>query len=297
MRKEYFSFKSNSYNKQRGVALLILLFVLGSGALYALLSTLNQNNLQIERDKKTAEALALAKQALIGFAVSKDLQPGGAERPGDLPCPDMNDDGSAEAICGNPAGSNQSTRLGRLPWKTLKLPELRDGYGEHLWYAVSNNYKNNNRHFPLNSNTNGTISIRDASGNIINNGSTATGAIAVIIAPGPPLSRLGVLQVRSGAGINNPNNYLDVTAAEDNGAFIDGTQDGFIYGNPSNINNQMNNDQISVITREELMPLIIKRVEGEVRQYSVIGTPHRISTTDPNGWWLINDWQALYRLP
>jgi hypothetical protein len=31
----------------------------------------------------------------------------------------------------------QAERLGRLPWKTLGLPDLRDGDGERLWYAVS----------------------------------------------------------------------------------------------------------------------------------------------------------------
>jgi hypothetical protein len=25
-------------------------------------------------------------------------------------------------------------RMGRLPWKTLRLPDLRDGHGERLWY-------------------------------------------------------------------------------------------------------------------------------------------------------------------
>jgi hypothetical protein len=44
--------------------------------------------------------------------------------------------------CGSLAGdSGQAQRLGRLPWKTLGLPDLRDGHGERLWYAVSTKYK------------------------------------------------------------------------------------------------------------------------------------------------------------
>ena len=33
---------------------------------------------------------------------------------------------------------------GRLPWKTLAIPDLRDGAGERLWYAVSVRFKRNN---------------------------------------------------------------------------------------------------------------------------------------------------------
>ena len=49
---------------------------------------------------------------------------------GELPCPDTDNDGFAEAAC--------STRtLGRVPWRTLGIPEPRDTAGETLWYAVS----------------------------------------------------------------------------------------------------------------------------------------------------------------
>ena len=62
--------------------------------------------------------------------------------PGYLPCPDTDGDGWAEATCGSLDGaSGQASRLGLLPWKTLGLPDLRDGYGERLWYAVSSKYK------------------------------------------------------------------------------------------------------------------------------------------------------------
>ena len=61
---------------------------------------------------------------------------------GGLPSvPDL-DERWAEATCGSLAGNvGQDQRLGRLPWKTLGLPDLRDGYAERLWYAVSTRYK------------------------------------------------------------------------------------------------------------------------------------------------------------
>ncbi|MGB9149567.1 MAG: hypothetical protein WCB36_04915 [Burkholderiales bacterium] len=292
--------RSIGLQRQRGIALLILLLILASGGIYALLRTLNQNSLQTERDRITSDSLAAAKQALIGYAVGMNLQPNTALRPGDLPCPDGNNDGSAESSCGNASGSNQTTRLGRLPWKTLSLslPDLRDGYGERLWYAVSNNFKLSSRHNPLNTATNGTITVRDAYGNILHNasGTNTTGAIAVVIAPGPAIPRNGVMQVRSGAGVNSAANYLDFTPTEDNADFVDAGLNGFIQGNATNINSQINNDQMIVISKEDLMPLIIKRVEGE-RDNCTVPSQCRISKTDAGGWWVINGWQALYPVP
>ncbi len=308
--------KSYCYNRQRGVALLIILLIIGTGALFALLRTQNQNNLQLERNKKTVGALAIAKESLIGYAVSMNLQPNSPARPGDLPCPDNNNDGSAESTCGSAAGSNQSARIGRLPWKTLNLPDLRDGYGERLWYAVSNNFKINTRHSPLNINTNGTITVRDSAGNIVNNGSSTTGAVAVIIAPGLSLVRAGATSMQNRACTVvgdcssaicttaptsltphcNPINYLDIASGEDNANFADGTLNGFIQGNSINTNDQFNNDQISIITKQELMVSINRRVKAEAANCPGSGTCH-ISTFDSGGWWLINGWQAFFPVP
>ena len=120
--------------------------------------------------------------------------------PGYLPCPDPDDDGWAESTCGSLARHlGQAERLGRLPWKTLGLPDLRDGRGERLWYAVSTRYKG-----LLNCAASracvdmspaaalGTITVRDASGRVLHDGTLADparanegGAAAVVIAPAP----------------------------------------------------------------------------------------------------------------
>src|SRR5690606_23241172 len=125
------------------------------------------------------------------------------------------------------------TTLGRLPWKTLGLPDLRDGDGERLWYAVSENFKNNPRSncdFPgqptcLNSNTRGTITVYNRYGKAIHDATMQTGAIAVIIAPGAVLRRSGAAseQDRSSAGVNAAVNYLDTSGTEDNADFADNT--------------------------------------------------------------------------
>ncbi|HEV8519801.1 MAG TPA: hypothetical protein VGQ54_14595, partial [Burkholderiales bacterium] len=179
--------------------ILVVLLLIGVGA--ALFAFMRPASQAIERDKVTAAALAQAKAALIGYAVAWRLDiPGPTPRVGDFPCPDMNNDGTAGASCSNGGG----TTLGRLPWKTLGLPDLRDGDGERLWYAVSTNFKNNPATscvLPsdpgcLNSDSRGTITIRDSTGALINDGSNPdpyipSGAIAVVISPGSILQRQG----------------------------------------------------------------------------------------------------------
>jgi hypothetical protein len=242
------------------------------GALSTLLNQLNSTTLATKRDKVTSDALAQAKEALIGYAASVNFS-GGSERPGDLPCPDRDNDGKAGTTiplvtsCGNAAGSNQDQRLGRLPWTDLGLPDLRDASGERLWYAVSNNFKNQNRTASLNSDTNGTITVRDTGGNILYDGSTTTGVVAVIIAPGPPTTRQdGLEQNRTAGNINNPLHYLDNIAAEDNADFDETVTltNGFFTGPARDASGAViANDRILVVTQTEIMNAIEKRVVRE----------------------------------
>lgn len=294
---------------QHGAALLLSLVMLG--LLITLFVAVLVNDLVRDntRRQQTSDALARAKEALIGFAVSVNLAPvpdcTGAPncvRPGDLPCPDIDDDGSADAPCGSADGSTgQNRRLGRLPWRTLGLPDLRDGDGERLWYAVSNNFKNNTRtqcSNPgdagcLNSSTGGTITLSDRDGTLINDGSDPnppSGIIAVVISPGTTLRRdgAGSPQDRSCAGGTcspagdtsgtctsanplltakcNPVNYLDVVSGgEDNANFEDGSSfDGFINGPILAADGHpIVNDSVLPIKYEDLMPLLEHRVARE----------------------------------
>jgi len=258
--------------KQRGAALMVMLVIMVMGAATILVNSLSSTALQIKRDKISADALAQAKEALIGYAASVKFT-GGAERPGDLPCPDTNNDGIAEASCGNASGSTgQNLRLGRLPWKTLGLPDLRDGSGERLWYAISNNFKKNTRTALLNSDTPGTITVFASNDNILYNGDTTvgTGAVAVIIAPGDVLQRTDKTtpQDRSSTGVNAPENYLDIALGEDNANFMDGSStNGFIQGRiKDNSGNVILNDQLLVVTQNDIMQPMQRRVAAEVKQ-------------------------------
>lgn len=246
--------------RQRGIALLLFLLLMTSIGLTVALSAWNSSRLQRQQELRTQQALQEARAALIAYATS--IFPSGNKRPGDLPCPDIDNDGDKETTCGSASGSTgQDRRLGRLPWKSLGLPDLRDATGERLWYAVSNNFKEGTRHLPLNSDTTGTIQVADA------NGTAASDVIAVIIAPGAPLNRLGdaSAQDRSAGGVNTASNYLDKTAAEDNADFIDGGANGFVGGPVRDANgNVIVNDRLLVITYTDLMPLIEKQVANMV---------------------------------
>ena len=171
---------------EAGAALLAFLLILLIGGSYALLRDAKSlaQRAKLEESRKTSEALAEAKAALIGYAVSRQIDPNctapgnNCPRPGDLPCPDINNDGEIPATgtgssCGNASGSSgQASRLARLPWRTLDLGDLRDGAGERLWYAVSATFKANTRSTCtspassgcLNSDTRGRITVKVAGG-------------------------------------------------------------------------------------------------------------------------------------
>jgi type II secretory pathway pseudopilin PulG len=270
----------HSGNRQRGIALLIVLALLVLLVGTVMVGFSGDLSRQSRKQQQTTDALALAKEALIGYAAGVDLTVG-AYRPGDLPCPDTDNDGVAEASCGNAAGTTgQALRLGRLPWKTLGLDDLRDGDGERLWYGVSNNFKNNTRTTCgspgdagcLNSDTKGTITVRDSNGVIVVDGTnpdpfTPSGTIAVIVSAGAVIQRQGsaTTQDRSAVGVNNPINYLDVGNGEDNAVFTDGTTDGFINGPVYDASrNLIVNDRVLAITYSDLMPILQRRVAKEV---------------------------------
>jgi hypothetical protein len=265
--------KNNIYPNrpsQKGLTLIILVLVLvviGSGTY---ISQLNANNIQAIRDKKTATALLEAKNALLGYAVTINLKvnlpsetcPVACRRPGDLPCPDTDNDGEAETGC-----SNATDRLGRFPWKTLGLGELRDGNGDRLWYAVSSNFKNNPKVLPLNNDTLGNINITDFGGLVSANATGTTGAVAVIFSPGTPLTRQdGIQQLRSTVNENTANHYLDNALGEDNAVFVDSTADGFVKGIVRNATGDIIlNDQLLVISQKDIFNAIDTKVLKEVK--------------------------------
>lgn len=159
-----------SRRRQRGAAFLILVLMIGIAISAMIMSAGATNNDKLAAAEKTAQALATARDALMSYAVSVP----DSARPGDLPCPATNyTTGIAAASC-----NTLTTRTGYLPWNTLGLPDLRDGTGAPLLYAVSNGFKNSTRSGTLNSDTVGDFTVN-----------TDTGVIAIVFAPGYPIGQ------------------------------------------------------------------------------------------------------------
>lgn len=227
--------------KQTGAALLVLMLVLIIGSSYFLVTKLNTNLAKTRQSEETGLALSTAKNALIGYAISYPDKVNPNFGPGYLPCPDLDNDGDAEGSCALANPTNRTT--GRLPFETLELSELRDGSGASLWYALSDRYRNFNGFTPLNSETAGELTI-----NKVVDIDKVVDIVAIIIAPGEPFD----YQDRS-ADANDVTNYL-----EDDNSDLDVN-----FVTNANVNF---NDRLIVITRQELMEVVEKRVLGEVAQ-------------------------------
>ncbi len=221
---------------QAGYALLLFLLLIITGLAAALLSYARTSSQQLTRDQITAAALAQAKTALIGEAAD-DLN-----RPGSLPCPDQDNNGQLD-LGVDFSGNSCVSYIGRLPWKTLGLPDLRDGSGERLWYALSPNFRDYSAAGPLNSDTNGILTITGIS--------PAAQIIAIVFAPGPAVG----IQLRDAANQNNVANYLDGINT------LGGNTNIYTTGPATDIFN----DRLLEITSDALFPAVTMRVAREAK--------------------------------
>ena len=178
--------------RQAGIALIAMVAFLGIVAAVFVVRSLNADTLAAGQHQRTAEALQAAREALLAYAATD------ANRPGALPCPDI--DGDGQSLPGvEYTGSGCQSYIGRLPWRLLRIPELRDASGELLWYALSPEFRDAG---PLagsppfvNPDTPAVLTIAGLPGTFG----------AILFAPGQALQQ----QARSGPGANALVNYLD----------------------------------------------------------------------------------------
>lgn len=112
--------------RQRGAALLLMLALAGVGAASLLISALSHNRQELRRTQQTMASLALARDALVGFAVTY----------GRLPRPAISATDGREAPL--PCASEEAC-TGLLPWVTLGV-EPSDAWGKLLRYSVTPAY-------------------------------------------------------------------------------------------------------------------------------------------------------------
>ena len=259
------TFNRKVHPSQQGAALMVMLVIMIMGTLAFFVSSLNSIALNNSRNTVTAEALADAKDAVIGYALTyADTHSGQAL--GYLPCPDrngtggINGEGSAET-CGN----QNVSAVGRLPWKTLGLPALRDGHGDCLWYAVAGTYKNNPSSYNMmNWDNNGQYQILASSGVSLTGTTQSSYAVAAVFAPGNMLNSQGQNRTPDGSAPICGGNYVtanyldrDTGIGANNAApstIANAISPFFTAGATANIN-----DQIIFITRQDIWNAIKKR--------------------------------------
>ncbi|WP_027389726.1 hypothetical protein [Chrysiogenes arsenatis] len=223
---------NNHTKHQKGAVLLIvLLLIVVGGAAIAVRGYGGSEQGQQRRDAYTRYALLQAKEALIARAVAD------ANRPGSLPCPDLDNDGSAEMFVGN----HCTFYLGRFPGKTMRLPNYRDGSGETIWYAFDPQFRDHPSAMPLTSALSGSLTIT---------GDTPyEQVIAVVIAPNFAFAD----QPRSAATSEHVSLYLE---GENN-------SDDHTRFRAAPLSEQTN-DRVLAITHGELMGAVTARVAADV---------------------------------
>ena len=240
---------------------MVLFLIIGIAGAALFVTSLSATALKNKQDRATADALASVKEALIGWSAART--PTGSlpnARPGELPCPDNNAPGSSGY--GYEDGSCVAGTIGRVPWKTLGIPEPKDSSGETLWYTVAGSFRNYNMSSaPITSDTLGNLTVyADSTATTI-----TTKAIAIIFSPGAALGsqqRSSTNAVCSTTGTTIAQNlcaanYLEtlstVNNAHTNGPFIQATQPSDTF-----------NDRLLVMTNADLMPAVEQRVAREM---------------------------------
>jgi hypothetical protein len=188
-----------------------------------------------------------------------------------MPCPESlnaygtpGNEGEAPGAC-----SNTTAEIGRLPWKTLGIDQLRDGDGEPLWYALSPNFHPVS--FPLN----------PAPPNpYLNFGTPAalpfdgSNVVAVVIAPGR------ALQSNACNAVNQQVNRY-ATPLQPNRFFECGNATG-AYTNPGS--NSGSNDRTLAITQAEWAEAIAGAVADRIQRQVAPAMAEFRATTSNTSW-------------
>ncbi len=246
---------------------MVMLILIAIFALYLFVGQITTGLYQSDRAQNAAEALAEAKQALIGDAISTQQ----VKDAGYLRLPDLGTsfgvptEGQASGTFAG--GSKDFTAIGKFPWKTLATPPLRDRDKECLWYVVSGRFKVTPPTDALNWDTQGQIDLIDGQGNIL-----AANLAALLVAPGTPLDgqsrALADATYDQCGGNYDARNYLDAfdsaNAISGEVNYFAGSTNHRVALNKNNkrfvlANTVHFNDGILVVTTDEIFNSVIKR--------------------------------------
>lgn len=263
------------FSRQRGAALIVIMFIIGLALAALLIKSYNADSLKLQQQEKTMAALGQAKEALIAWAVSYD-------KPGQLPWPDRrevtppsNYDGQSD--CSNVNFNllnslGEPNFLGQIPRIDSTAPcesytgvgSFKDSSGNNLWFAVSRNLVRNyaaSSDPVINPGLVATsphpwLVVRNSAGQVVSDR-----VAVVIIAPGLPLAG----QNRSSLA-PAPSAYLEsitIGANTYSNFNYDSDNHEFIMGGDATLSNTFN-DRLVFITIDELIYAVEKRAANEI---------------------------------
>jgi hypothetical protein len=246
--------------------LLLLMLAVIIAMTTVLVVALDTNSLETRRQVDARETLAQAREALLNYAVVQPYVAGGQSF--GLPCPDINNSGGyleGEAHTSN-CGAEGQTVIGRLPWRTLGLPPLKDTGSECLWYVVSGSWKQAGASTAamINPDSNGQLQLASVDTSAIVEGVVeANRPVAMVIAPMRPLSgqtRPSVTPATQCSPGFAASNFMEADAASGSNNFqLSGAADVVdVLGVAANAND-MHNDRIVTITRHDVAERIYGR--------------------------------------
>ncbi|TMH75588.1 MAG: hypothetical protein E6H49_18590 [Betaproteobacteria bacterium] len=286
---------------------LLALAALISAFLIASALSLTSAGVSNEREDRSMSALRKAKAALIAYAANEQWQlyralpsvpPAAYFQPGALPCPDQDDDGDADCF-----GSNTASMIGRLPFKTLGIDDLRDASGERLWYALSHDFRKLRCSVPpappitgcttINSETLGQLTVTGMA--------PATQVVAIVFAPGAALDLRAVggpQQDRTSiAEHNDYTNYLENVNLGDNIHFT---------FTSTGLPTPTSNDRLLAITQADLIaavePVVAANIARDVKplvqDYFTKWGAYPFAMTGGSGTEIVTSWNcSVYSSP
>ncbi len=257
--------------KQKGIILLIMTIIIILASVSYLLSEFSVTEIKQQHQQITQNALKQAKQALLAFTMTRanlvslvsSKQPG---MYGYFPCPAINN--TIEGISDGSCGMRFRNTLGWFPWKSLDMPPLKDGNGDCLLYAVSSSYKFSPNAGMLNEDSFGMLQVDDGNGTVIQGGVAKDRVVAIVFSAGQALAgqhRVKDPNTECGYDKNNFSAYMDAYTLP-SGTVINNSKmsnlvdrvDRFIQIASMRKKNVVN-DQMLMITRDEIWPLIMRR--------------------------------------
>jgi len=161
---------------QRGAALILMMTIIVLGIAWYTVGALSKAaRSTADKEIRTGAALYAAKRALLDYVAAQAAQPDNAI-PGRLPCPEPLAPAAGNEGIAAGCSDNTATYVGRLPWRTLGVDQIRDGDGELLWYILGRGFRQS--------------AINFGSQDEIELDGVSRQAVAMIIAPGAVLNTL-----------------------------------------------------------------------------------------------------------